>query len=246
MSLPVSDRNALARSNKDEVLADQTQYQTCIGALIWLSQRTRPDIAYVSTQLSQYCNEPCVRQWNSTQKVVRYLGGSVEYALTLGGGEPRLQGYADSDYAGDVADRRSTTGHIFTLCGGPVSWASVKQRCVSTSTTESEYIALSEACKQGQWLRALLRELQRTQYLGETLLVPIFSDNQSCIALAKDPIAHSRTKHIDVRYHYIRELVVFNKTTVDYLPTSEMLADFLTKPLAATAFKRCIQSFLGP
>ena len=110
---------------------------------------------------------------------------------------------------------------------------------MATSTTHSEYIALSEACKQGEWLRALLRELQRTELLGENLVTPIFSDNQACIALAKDPVAHSRTKHIDVRYHYIRELVVEGKTTIDYCPTIDITADILTKPLALQGFQRC-------
>jgi len=87
----------------------------------------------------------------------------------------------------------------------------------------------------------LLKELQRPQYLLDTLGTSIFSDNQACIALAKDPVAHSRTKHIDVRYHYIRQLVTFNKATITYLPTADMIADILTKPLSAPAFKRCIQ-----
>jgi len=156
-----------------------------------------------------------------------------------------LQGYCDADYAGDIVDRKSTTGHLFLLNRGPISWTSTKQRCVATSTTHSEYIALSEACKQGEWLRALLRELQRTELLGEGLSTPIFSDNQACIALAKDPVAHSRTKHIDVRYHYIRELVVGGMTTVDYCPTGEMVADILTKPLQLQGFKHCVQGLLN-
>jgi len=111
---------------------------------------------------------------------------------------------------------------------------------VATSTTELEYISLSEASKQGQWIRALLRELQRAQYLGTDLSAPIFSDNQGCIALARDPVAHSRTKHINVRYHYIRELVAFNKVTVEYIPTEEMVANMLTKPLSLAGLRRCI------
>jgi len=91
----------------------------------------------------------------------------------------------------------------------------------------------------------LLRELQRTKYLSSTLSVPIFSDNQGCIALAKDPVAHSRTKHIDVRYHYIRELIAYQKATVEYVPTEAMKADMLTKPLSVTAFRRCIEGLFA-
>jgi len=174
---------------------------------------------------------------------MRYLKGTIDYSISYGIGKaesPNLQGFSDVDYAGDIVDRRSTIGHLYLLNRGPITWSSIKQRCVATSTTESEYISLSEASKQGQWIRALLRELQRAQYLGTNLSAPIFSDNQGYIALVRDPVAHSRTKHIDVRYHYIRELVAFNKVTVEYIPTKEMVADMLTKPLSLAGLRRCI------
>ena len=124
---------------------------------------------------------------------------------------PKLQGFSDADYAGDIVDRHGSQENIHLLYGGPITWNSTKQRCIATSTTESEYIALSEASKQGQWIRGLIRELQYTELLSNTLSVPIFSDNQACISLSKDPISHSKTKHIDVRYHYIRQLVTYGK-----------------------------------
>ena len=209
---------------------------------------TRFDTAYVVGRLSQYCNEPKIKHWNAALRIIRYLKGTINYKLIYGNRKyfgPKLQGYSDADYAGDIIDRYSTTGHLYLLNSGVITWNSTKQRCISTSTTEAEYVALSEASKQGQWIRGLLRELQRTQYLTDTLSVPIFSDNQACIALAKDPVLHSRTKHIDVRYHYIRQLVAFGKAYIEYKPTEEMLADLLTKPLALSAFKRCIQGLLG-
>jgi hypothetical protein len=172
------------------------------------------------------------------------LKGTIHYTIQYGrtGNQSiELQGYSDADYAGDPTNRCSVTGHIFMLNNGPVTWCSTKQRCVATSTTKSEYIALSNTSKQAQWIRALLKELQYTQYLGNTLEVPIFSDNQGCIALAKDPIAHSQTKHIDVRYHYIRQLVTFGKVTVKYISTKDMVADILTKPLRYTVFYHFIQ-----
>ena len=214
---------------------------------MWAMKGTRFDIAYTVGRLSQYCNEPKVRHWNAVLRVLRYLKGTAGYRLVYGNQEhfgPMLQGYSDADYAGDVVDRHSVSGQLYLLNSGVITWHSTKQRCVSTSTTEAEYIALSEASKQGQWIRGLLKELQRTQYLTDTLSVPIFSDNQACIALAKDPVSHSRTKHIDVRYHYIRQLVAFEKTHVEYKPTGEMLADLLTKPLVLAAFRRCIQGLL--
>ncbi len=218
---------------------------------MWAAKGTRPDISYAVGQLSQHCNQPTMRHWNAGLRVLRYLKGTINHRLCYGPirtkGEVSLglQGYCDADYAGDSRDRHSVTGHLYLLYGGLVSWSTQKQRCTALSTTESEYIALAECSKQGQWLRGLLRELQRPQYLPEGLAVPIYSDNQACIALAKDPIAHGRTKHIDVRYHYIRELVSFRKAAVEYCPTESMLADILTKPLPATAFKRCLQAIMS-
>ena len=253
VGLPVTDRSTLIRGTAGEEQADQALYQKAIGALMWVARGTRPDIMYAVGQLSQHCNCPTVRHWNSVLRVLRYLKGTKDYSIPYGPAEstkagdygPKLQGYCDADYAGDIMDRKSVTGHLFMLNNGPITWTSTKQRCVSTSTTESEYIALSEAAKQGQWLRALLRELQRAELLGDSLEVPIYSDNQACIALAKDPVAHSRTKHIDVRYHFIRELVVGGKTLVDYCPTVDMTADILTKPLSLQGFQRCRQKLLS-
>jgi len=248
VTLPVNDRNTLITGLPGEPQANQALYQQAIGCLIWLAKGSRPDIAYAVGQLSQHCNEPTIRHWNAVLRVLRYLKGTENYKAKYGDVDPssyKLQGYSDADYAGDIVDRHSITGHMFLLNRGPVTWASVKQRCIATSTTESEYIALSEASKQGQWIRALLRELQRTQYLDDTLATPLFSDNQGCIALARDPVAHSRTKHIDVRYHYIRELVSYGKATIEYIRTADMLADVLTKPLPLTAFKHCIQGLLS-
>ncbi|KAM3067034.1 hypothetical protein ACMFMG_012223 [Clarireedia jacksonii] len=248
ISLPVADRNGLTKGEANEPQADQALYQSAIGGLLWCAKGTRPDITYVVGQLSQHCSEPKVRHWNAVLRVLRYLKDTQGYGLQyghIGSQEPGLQGYCDADYAGDTTDRRSVSGYLYLLLGGPVTWNSVKQRCVSLSTTEAEYIALSEASKQGQWLRALIREVDRPQYLGSHLEVPMLSDNQGCIALAKDPIAHSRTKHIEVRYHYIRDLIAYGKATIKYCPTEDMLADVLTKPLPLVAFKRCTQGLMS-
>jgi hypothetical protein len=247
--VPVTDREALSKGRVEEALADQALYQSAIGSVGWVARGTRFDVDYVLNQLSRYCSEPTVRHWNAVIKVLRYLKGTINYKLHFGGKGPygpKLQGFCDADYAGNADDRASCSGGLWLLNGGAIVWASNKQRSIALSTGESEYIAAAEAAKTGQWLRGLLRELQRTEYLGEHLSVPIYSDNTACIALAKDPVAHSRTKHIEVRYHYIRQLVAYGKTTLAYLPTENMLADILTKPLANTAFRRCIKGLLEP
>jgi hypothetical protein len=196
-----------------------------------------------------------MRYINGTRELRVWFGGvgntegmEVPRPLKGIGGtlDPKLLGFCDADFAGDETDRKSVTGHLFLLNRGPISWTSAKQRCVATSTAEAEYIALAEASKQGQWLRSLLRELGRAALLGPDQAVRIFSDNQACIAIAEDPIAHRRTKHIDVRYHYIRQLVAADKARVSYIPTQDMLADILTKPLPLPLLRRCIRDYLLP
>lgn len=247
ITLPASGRNALGKAQPGEALADQALYQSGIGCLTWVSRCSRYDITYIVNQLASYCSEPTIRHWNAVVRILRYLKGTIKYRLRLGHSGTyglKLQGFCDADYAGDVDSRVSCSGGIWLLGGGPVVWISTKQRSIALSTGESEYISAAEAAKTGQWLRGLLREIQRETYLGDHLTVPVFSDNIACIALAKDPIAHSRTKHIEVRYHYIRQLVAYGKMTLTYLRTEDMLADILTKPLPITAFKRCIQGYL--
>jgi hypothetical protein len=249
ISVPINDRKTLSEGTSGEQFADQALYQSAIGAVGWVARGSRFDISYALNQLSQHCSEPTVRHWNALIRVLRYLKGTTNYRLqfgTQGAYGPKLQGFCDADYAGDTDNRASCSGGLWLLNSGVIVWNSTKQRSIALSTGESEYIAAAEAAKTGQWLRGLLTELGYTDYLGEHLSVPIYSDNTACIALAKDPVEHSRTKHIEVRYHYIRQLVAYGKTTLAYLPTTEMLADILTKPLANIAFQRCIKGLLGP
>jgi KUP system potassium uptake protein len=117
---------------------------------------------------------------------------------------------------------------------------------VSTSTTEAEYVALCQGSKEAVWLRDLLRELGFVQFLGDSREVQMYSDNQGCIALAENPENHARSKHIDVQYHYTRQLVEYGKIKLDYCPTEDMLADVLTKPLGFRAFSGCVQRLVGP
>jgi len=181
-------------------------------------------------------------------QVLRYLKGTREFGTTYSGlnvGQ-KLEGYVDSDYAGDRTDRKSTYGSVFMLCGGPVAWTSRKQQSVSTSTTEAEYVALCQGNKEAMWFRRLLQETGFSQFLGDSFEVQMYSDNQSCIALAENPESHSRSKHIDVQYHYSRQLIEYKKVKLDYYPTDRMLADVLTKPLGYRTFRECSLKLTGP
>lgn len=140
-------------------------------------------------------------------------------------------GYSDADWAGDREDRKSTSGYIFQIAGGPVSWKSKKQDTVALSTMEAEYVALSSAAQECVWVRRLNSELG-TPHTGPTT---IMEDNQSSIAMARNPQFHGRAKHIDIRHHFIREHIG-ESIELQYCPTNEMVADMLTKPLAAEHF----------
>ena len=151
--------------------------------------------------------------------------------MVLRAGERHLE-LPDADYAGDLDSRKSTSGYVFFLNGAPVSCSSKAQATVAQSTAEAEYVAANDAVREAVWLRLLLEELGLKQQ-GATLL---WQDNQGAIAIAKNPESHSRTKHIDVKHHYIRQCVEEKMIHVDYCPTEKMLADIFTKPLDAQVF----------
>ena len=155
--------------------------------------------------------------------------------LTFGGSDTlQLVGYCDADYAGDIDTRRSTTGYVFTLNGGAISWQSKRQPTVAASTTEAEYMAAAAAVKEALSLRKLLSDFGLTYKT-----VNILADNQSAIKILRNPISSLRSKHIDVIHHFARERVMRNEVTFTYTPTNLMIADLLTKPLAGEKFTFC-------
>ena len=154
--------------------------------------------------------------------------------LSYGGDSSGLQGFCDADYAGDVDTRRSTTGYIYILNGGAISWSSRRQQTVAASTTEAEYMAAAEAVKEGLWLRKLLADI------GMGLkTITINADNQSALKLLKNPVTSLRSKHIDVLYHFARERVMRNEVEFEYVPTEYNVADVFTKALPEAKHKFC-------
>ena len=245
---PSGNLESLEPTSENDRLADVDRYQRVIGQLMYLMRGTRPDICFTVSRLSRYVAKPAEKHWKCALQVLRYLKGTRKYGVAYSSQEAsqKLEGYVDSDYAGDRTDRKSTYGSVFMLCGGPVAWSSRKQQSVSTSTTEAEYVALCQGNKEAVWLRRLLRELGFSRFLGGSLEVQMYSDNQGCIALAKNPESHSRSKHIDVQYHYSRQLIEYKKIRLDYCSTKDMLADVLTKPLGFRAFTECSRKLTGP
>ena len=207
-------------------------YQEAVGSLMYASLGTRPDITYAVQTVSRFSKNPGQAHWDAVKRIFRYLKGTKEFWLTYGGQQKELKRYADAD--GSMAeDRHAISGYTFLLHGGAVSWAAKRQEIVSLSTTESEYVAVTHASKEALWLRSLITQLFDVK-LDPT---PLFSDNQSAIALTKDHQYHPRTKHIDIRFHFIRWIIENGSIRLIYCPTDDMLADTLTKALLSPKVK---------
>ena len=206
---------------------DSFPYRQLIGALLFLCRLTRPDISFAVGKLSQFANNYGKEHWEAGKNILRYLKGTMDMGIVYRKDDNLdLVGYSDSDFAGDKCDRKSTSGFAFFLGNGLVTWSSQKQPIVSCSSTEAEYIALANAAREAVWLNSHLDELKI-----QTSQVTIKVDNQSAIKLASNAEFHKRSKHIDVKYHYTRQLVSQKKISIGYVPTTEQKADIFTKPL---------------
>lgn len=152
--------------------------------------------------MSRFLSNPGKEHWAAVKWILRYLRGTSKVCLCFGDGKPILDRFTDSDMAGDVDSRKSTSGYLMTFAGGAVAWQSKLQKCVALSTTEAEFIAITEACKEELWLKKFLQELglKQEKYV-------LYCDSQSAIHLSKNSTFHSRSKHIDVRYHWIRDVL---------------------------------------
>lgn len=205
-------------------------YATLIGSLMYLALGTRPDITYAVNKLAQFTSNPKPKHWTAVKRIFRYLKGTRTRALTYGGSDDLLNEdlniYCDADWATD-ADRKSISGYVITMAGGAVAWSSKKQNTVALSTAEAEYIAATHVAKQVLWHRSLFEELNLP--LPETST--IFSDNQAAVSIAHHPEFHARTKHIDISYHFLRDLVESGTLNIVYINTKNNLADLFTKGL---------------
>ncbi|THH12624.1 hypothetical protein EUX98_g9795 [Antrodiella citrinella] len=193
---------------------------------MYASVATRPDITYAVSLLSRFSEKPGIAHWNAVKRVYAYLKGTKDWWLTLGGDDksPAI-GYSDADGMSNP-DRHAISGYAF-LIGGAVSWSSKRQEIVSVSTTEAEYVALTHAFKEAIWMRNFIIEVFR----APPLPMNVKSDSMGAIALAKDDKFHARTKHIDIRFHFVRYNIEDKKILLTYCPTDDMTADIFTKAL---------------
>ena len=204
----------------------KTPYREAIGSLMYASVATRPDISFAVSTLSQFLENPGEMHWEAVKRVFRYLTGTKGHTLTYGGERHELTGYTDADGSGQD-HRRAISGFAYLIDGGAISWRSRKQELVALSTAEAEYVAATHAAKEGIWLRRLIGELYDIVIPATTL----YCDNQAALTLATTDNFHARTKHIDIRYHFIRYSVEIGAFKLIYCPTNDMVADILTKAL---------------
>jgi hypothetical protein len=254
ISSPSDNYNHMQKAEPPDQRCDQRLYQEAVGSLQYLAGLTRPDFQFEVNKYAQFLVDPSVSNWNGICRVFRYLAGTIDYGITFKGPnegpEPesdldlgQLIGYSDSDYAASTEDRRCHFGYVFILNGGAVSWASIKQTSNVNATTEAEYIAACEGGKEAVFLHEILYILWPKDHLPITLR----GDNEGSIALARNPEFHKRSKHIDTRYHYIRQLLADNLISIQHVPTKDMVADILTKPLKPSVFGPLLKKMgVGP
>lgn len=223
-------------SNMGAPLVDATYYRIVVGKLLHL-QNFRPDIVFAVGLVSRFMTSPQQPHLDAAIQIFSLPQGSSHLSNSLPTGElVQLLGYSDSDYAGDVEVRRSTSSFLFSLGSGPISWSSKRNSEVAQSSSEAEYRALAEAAKEAQWIRYLLNDM------GVKLDKPIIisCDNQSCIKMAKNPVLHTRTKHTEAQCHFIRDYIKKGRIQLEFVCTNDQAADGLPKPLSKTRFNDII------
>ena len=227
---------------KDENVraTDASKYKQMVGCLMHLLA-TRPDLEYSVCLVSRYMERATEMHLAAIKRILRYLKGTVGYGILYKKEEEvKLTCWSDSDYAGDFDDRKSTSGYVFMIGDNAIAWSSKKQPIVNLSTTEAEYVAAASCSCQGIWLRRILHHLNEDQKEVTT----IHCDNSSSIKLSKNPVMHGRCKHIDVRFHFLRDLAKDGIIELKHCNSQDQLADIMTKPLKLEAFCK-LRSKLG-
>jgi transposase InsO family protein len=237
---PLNPSLPLRKATATDKRTDQKSYQELTGSLNHAAVFSRPDIAFAVSKLSQFNSDPTETHMKAARHVLRYLKGTKDYSIVYGNAQGTddlsIIGYADADHGGDKDDRKSTTGYIFMINNGAVSWSSHKQSSNAVSTMESEYMAISDASREA------IARLQFYSDLDISTSSPplLLSDSQSALVLTGDAANYQRAKHIDIRYHFIRDVIAKGQVIVDYIPTADQPADALTKALGPQLHQRCV------
>ncbi|KAM7516529.1 hypothetical protein LguiA_006112 [Lonicera macranthoides] len=213
---------------------DARDYQSLVGSLIYLTN-TRPDIVYPVSLISRFISDPSILHFAAAKRILRYIQGTKNHGLKyIKEQQNKLIGFTDSDWAGSLDDRKSTSGFVFCLGSNVISWSSKNQKTIALSSAEAEYIAATDAACEAIWLRRILTDLQQEQ--KEATI--IYCDNMSTISMTKNPVFHNRSKHIELRHHFIRQLVQKEEIQLEFVNTNEQLADIFTKTVASEKFNK--------
>ena len=230
------------RDRESDAPTDREEYASLVGSLIYLSVVTHPDIAYAVSVSGRAMANPKAGDLIVAKRILRYLRGSQDRGITYRkNGDKEIHCFADADYAADLETRRSTSGYVFTLAGAAISWASKRQHSVALSTMESEYMAACAAMQELIYLRLMMVDIGLPPP-GPTIL---HQDNQSAIGLERDSISNKRSKHINVRYHFIRDHIARGDATPQYTSSEDMVADCLTKAVGRQVLDRALQKLFG-
>ncbi|GKB45757.1 zinc finger, CCHC-type containing protein [Tanacetum coccineum] len=218
---------------------DQLEYSRAIGCLMYAMTSTRPDIAYVVGRLSRFTSNPSRQHWKAITRVFKYLRGTKDYGLSYMGYPSVLEGYSDASWINHVEDSSSTSGWVFLLGGGAISWASKKQTCITGSTMESEFVALAAAGKEAEWLRNLIHEIP----IWPKPIAPISirCDSAPTMARAYSQIYNGKSRHLGVRHSMVRELIRNGVISIEFVRTQHNLADHLTKGLARDLVNKSVK-----
>lgn len=246
-SLPIAKGSVYSKTQSPQSPTEtnemkQYPYRSLLGCLSFLANRTRPDISYSVNIFSQFQSNPGMTHWSGLLKLLGYIKCTKNLKLKLSCKNPHLITYSDADFASNRDDRTSLGGQLVMLDNSPITWRTSKQKSVCLSTMESEFVSMTDAVKELVWFDRVLKECIHTQIILDHKLKPLlFVDNQATIEFVKSPIENHRTKHIDVRLFFIRELFYDDTFTLKYVKTTENLADALTKPLT----KSCLDIFVN-
>uniref|UniRef100_A0A0A1X1V8 Retrovirus-related Pol polyprotein from transposon TNT 1-94 n=2 Tax=Zeugodacus cucurbitae TaxID=28588 RepID=A0A0A1X1V8_ZEUCU len=234
ISIPLDPGHKVNCEDKSCKVADQSQYQSIIGSLMYIAVCTRPDILHSVCKLAQRNTKPHAEHLAAAKRILRYLCSTQDKKLKYSRTGKPIECFVDADWGGDVGDRKSYSGYAIIMAGGVFSYESKKQSTVALSSTEAEYMALTCVVKEAVNLKQLLREL----YIPYPEAMIVNCDNLSAMNLVKNPVYHSRSKHIDIRYHYIRNIYRAGEIELKYCSSSNMIADILTKNLARSTHEK--------
>jgi hypothetical protein len=233
VSTPMAPKSVLSKSMCPETEEEKLQmasipYRAAVGSIMYVAVSTRPDICKAISNVSRFLDNPGQQHWQAVKRIFRYLKGTRDMKLELGGSATlNLSAYSDADWGGDIDTRRSTTGFVILLGSSLICWKSRLQAVVSLSTVEAEYYAITDATRDLLYMLPIAIDMKLTQELP----LKVHEDNQGCQAVAEKAIINPRSKHIDIKYHWIKERIVEGLIKIHYCPTDQMLADILTKGL---------------